>query len=88
MPVYNVQAPNGRIYHVEGPEGASQQDIFNFVLAQDPSAGKAPKPATGIMGAFGSGLEQGIGETARGLGEATGIQSLINYGRELSLIHI
>jgi len=82
MPVYNVQAPNGRIYHVEGPEGASQQDIFNFVLAQDPSAGKAPKPATGIMGAFGAGLEQGIGETARGLGEATGIQSLINYGRE------
>ena len=82
MPVYNVQAPNGRIYHVEGPEGASQQDIFNFVLAQDPSAGNAPKPATGIMGAFGSGLEQGIGETARGLGEATGIQSLINYGRE------
>ena len=27
MPIYSVQAPDGKIYDVEAPEGASERDI-------------------------------------------------------------
>ena len=30
MPIYSVEAPDGKIYDVEAPEGASQKSIFAF----------------------------------------------------------
>ena len=33
MPVYKVRAPDGKIYSVQGPEGATQEQIFGFVQA-------------------------------------------------------
>ena len=30
MPIFSVEAPNGKIYDIEGPEGASEEDIFSF----------------------------------------------------------
>jgi hypothetical protein len=82
MPIYNVQAPNGRTYNVEGPAGASQDEIIAHVMELDPAAGTPPTPATGLTGAFGAGLEQGVGESARGLGEVLGSQRLQQYGKE------
>jgi len=34
MPIYSVQGPDGRIYDVEGPAGASEAAILNFVRRQ------------------------------------------------------
>jgi hypothetical protein len=31
MPIYSIQAPNGKIYDVEAPEGATEQELFSYV---------------------------------------------------------
>jgi len=46
MPTYRIQAPNGRTYTIEGPPGASQEEVVAAVLAQDPTAGQPPAPTT------------------------------------------
>lgn len=47
MPIYSIQAPNGRTYEIEGPEGASQQDVINEVMRQYPDAtGGQPQQPT------------------------------------------
>jgi hypothetical protein len=56
MPLYKIQAPNGQTYQIEGPEGASQQDVINAVLAQHPEAGQQPKEP-GVLDRMGRGLE-------------------------------
>ena len=30
MPIFSVEAPNGKIYDVEAPEGTSEKAIFAF----------------------------------------------------------
>src|SRR5437016_5842943 len=46
MPTYEIQAPNGRTYQIDGPTGASQSDVQAQVLQQFPDAGgtSAPTP--------------------------------------------
>lgn len=48
MPLYRITAPNGQTYEIEGPPGASDADVANAVLRQNPEAGRPavePKPA-------------------------------------------
>jgi len=42
MATYTVNAPNGKTYEVEGPSGASEEDVRAQVLAQHPDAGEVP----------------------------------------------
>ena len=42
MPIYKVQAPDGKIYSVEGPEGATQNQVFQFVQSQIQSQPQQP----------------------------------------------
>jgi Large polyvalent protein associated domain 38/ADP-Ribosyltransferase in polyvalent proteins len=42
MPIYKVQAPDGKIYTVEGPEGATQNQVFQFVQSQIQSQPQQP----------------------------------------------
>lgn len=42
MPLYEIQAPNGKKYRIEGPPGAEQDDIISAVMSQYPEAGTAP----------------------------------------------
>lgn len=46
MPTYRIQAPNGRTYTIEGPPGATQEEVAAAVLAQNPEAGEPPVETT------------------------------------------
>ena len=43
MTIYSVQGPDGRVYDIEGPEGASEKDVI-AALQQHLSATAAPAP--------------------------------------------
>jgi len=53
MPIYSVEAPNGKIYDVEAPEGTSERAIFAFAqqayLNDMPKDVTAPRPNDGIV---------------------------------------
>lgn len=40
MPIYEITAPDGKTYEIEGPPGATQREIEDEVLRQKPFAGK------------------------------------------------
>jgi hypothetical protein len=66
MPIYSVQGPDGRIYDVEGPAGASEEAIKNVVRRQYLMSGSTePKQdTTGFKAAAAAGFERLKGETA------------------------
>ena len=41
MPVYKVQGPDGRIHKIDGPEGATLEQLVAVIQEQDANA---PKP--------------------------------------------
>lgn len=49
MPTYRISAPDGNTYSIEGPEGASQDDVIRKVLAQYPESGTPIKPRKGVL---------------------------------------
>lgn len=69
MPLYRITAPNGQTYQIEGPEGASDADVAQAVLAQFPEAGQAPRQST-----IGSELVRGGRQLASSI--RTGIEAL------------
>lgn len=46
MASYTISAPNGKSYTIEGPSGASQEDVQNEVLRQYPTASQTGPSAT------------------------------------------
>jgi hypothetical protein len=67
MPTYSIQAPNGRTYSIDGPAGATQDDVIAEILRRDPSAGQTPavaKPAGFSLKDIGVAFGQGaVGST-------------------------
>ncbi len=55
MPLYRITAPNGKTYEIEGPPGATQEQVAQAVLAQNPEAGE-PAPET----TFGGNVKEAI----------------------------
>ena len=51
---YNIQMPDGHTYYIEGPLGASDEQVRAEVLRQVPDAGKVPVPRVNIGAADGS----------------------------------
>lgn len=43
MPTYTLKAPNGKTYNIEGPDGASQDDVQAEILRRDPAAATAAR---------------------------------------------
>jgi len=68
MPIYSVQGPDGRIYDVEGPAGAPDEQIIAYVRAHYQEL----KPKEGIGAAVGKGLESLISSGRTAVGALTG----------------
>ena len=73
MPIYSIEAPNGKIFKVEAPEGVSGEDVlrdFDTNLFPQWMAANKPKEQS-IMGSLQAGLAQplgALGTTAETLG--------------------
>ena len=66
MPIYSVQGPDGRIYDIEGPEGASDAEV---VSALEEHLASQPKPKKGLMAALGKGAESTLSGLRTGVGK-------------------
>jgi len=94
MPIYSVEAPNGKIYDVEAPEGTSEKSIFAFanqaylsdMSMEKPLPEYTPTPETGFIpsikrGALG--IQSLLGDVAPAMagriGEKLGIQGAGEY---------
>jgi hypothetical protein len=69
MPKYAIKAPNGRTYQIDGPDGASDDEVRAEVLRQHPDAGGARQDATFLstMGRAASNLPGDTVDTLKGL---------------------
>ena len=75
MPIYSVQGPDGRIYDVEGPEGASEAQIVAYVrqqIASAPAEPPAEKKKSGVLASVGRGIESLLSSGRTAIGAATG----------------
>ncbi len=73
MPIYSVQGPDGRIYDIEGPEGASDAQVIS---ALEEHLASQPKPKKGLLAALGKGAES----TLSGL--RTGVEGTFGSAEE------
>lgn len=51
MPTYSITAPNGKTYSIDGPEGATQDEVISQILAMDPTAGETSKQRASMIDA-------------------------------------
>jgi hypothetical protein len=72
MPIYSVQGPDGRVYDVEGPAGASEDQIVNFVAQNLASLTPEPKKKEGIGAAVSKGTESLISQARTGISSLFG----------------
>lgn len=93
MPIYSVEAPNGKIYDVEAPEGTSERAILAFAqkaylndIPREPVPEYAPAPETGFIpsvkrGALGlqSLVADVLPAMAGRVGEKLGVQGAGEY---------
>jgi hypothetical protein len=71
MPIYSIQAPDGKTYEIEGPPGATQAQVIQAVLRQNPEAGTPPPPPEGgFLPAFKAGVQNILGQGALTAGKA------------------
>lgn len=64
MPIYRVQAPNGKVYRVEGPENADPNILFQATQQQvdaDETKRLQKEYGPGILETFGRGVKRGAG---------------------------
>lgn len=76
MPIYSITAPNGRTYEIEGPPGATQDEVVAEILRRDPSAGQAPSTERTMGEAVkdvGAGVVKGVGSLVQLPGQAYGL---------------
>jgi len=73
MPIYSLQAPDGNIYDLEAPEGASESQLSATLYSLRPEAANPPPPPKeGILAALKKGTAQ-VGSAAKTVyGVATG----------------
>jgi len=74
MPTYEITAPDGRTYEIDGPAGATRDQVIAAVIAKNPAAGQPPS------------RERTFGEATKdiGAGVVGGIGSLIAMPGQLA----
>ena len=98
MPLYEIPGPNGKVYQIEGPEGASRDDIINAITSQheDFAAPTPPPPAepipqekeyAGFFESLGGGISDTLGIADVGLsatlpGGDTGVEALEEFNAD------
>jgi hypothetical protein len=72
MTTYRIRAPDGNTYSIDGPEGASDDQVREQVLKQHPNAGAAAAPsvAADVAKEGGKGLVRGVESFVGDVGEA------------------
>lgn len=75
MTLYRIQAPDGRIYKLEGPEGASDEELIRQVQLKYPDAATPANPKSGFAPALKAGVENLKGDIAA-LAGRSGIMDL------------
>lgn len=76
MPLYRITAPNGLTYEIEGPDGASDAEVAQAVLAQYPDAGQPAKAAPFSLKDVGLSALQGLTGAAQGVASAFGADNV------------
>lgn len=90
MPVYKLQGPDGKVYSIEGPEGATAEQLGAFVSAQDPKtqrlakfkeendkfiAGLNPTDGMSTYEKVMAGAGKAVSDTGQGIGQLLGLTS-------------
>ena len=70
MQKYRIQAPNGITYELEGPDGASQQEVIAAVLRQNPEAEQAVPADPGFLKTVSTNFMGGLKSGLLGAGAA------------------
>tara|TARA_R110002124_G_scaffold27255_2_gene97339 strand:+ start:2179 stop:8727 length:6549 start_codon:yes stop_codon:yes gene_type:complete len=89
MPTYDIEAPNGKVFNIEAPEGATDEQLFGYVqqLLNQPTPIDPKEEGTALTRALPRGIDTGqmmLGSAVEGLGALTGIESLQQYGADVS----
>jgi len=72
MPTYSITAPNGKTYSIDGPAGATQDEVIREILARDPEANTPIKPRKGILADVMGGAENLLNIGKTGIAALTG----------------
>jgi hypothetical protein len=59
MPLYSISAPDGNTYQIEGPEGATKEEVVAAILRRNPDAAK-PKSIPGYVREAIKGIPRGL----------------------------
>lgn len=87
MPIYTIEGPDGKRYKIEGPEGASADDLAQFVQSQS-TPQSIPPPKGGIgqdVGNVAAGLVRGAGSIGSTLLAPYDVAKDLMAGKGLSL---
>lgn len=85
MPIYSIAAPDGKTYEIEGPEGATTEQVKAEVIRQHPHLADTGAPAAAAAPVKSSGILDQLSAAARNpLGElAAGGRQLLQHGINL-----
>jgi hypothetical protein len=72
MPTYSITAPNGKTYSIEGPAGATREEVVREVLARDPEANTPIKTRKGLLADVAGGAENLLNISKTGIAALMG----------------